>query len=67
VVGRVIGDVAATVCLFDAADAVLETRCPRDRPRPSKSLGITQVGPELGGAVVTLVIGFGRELHAQVG
>src|SRR5262245_11716402 len=44
VVGRVIGDVAVTVCLFDTADAVLEARSPWDRPRPSESLRITQVG-----------------------
>ena len=48
VVGGVVGDVPVAVALLEPADAVLQARRTRDRPRPRQRLLVAQVGPELG-------------------
>src|SRR5205085_6355667 len=53
VVGRVVGDVAVTVALLQAADPVLQAGGAGDGPRTGQGLLVAQVGPVLlGGRTV---------------
>src|SRR5829696_7882668 len=54
VVIRVVADVACDVGLLEAADTVLEARCPGDGPRTGQCLGIALVWPE-GGRVARVL------------
>ncbi len=56
VVLRLVIDVAFPVGLLETADAVLQTRRTRDRPRSRESFGIAKEWPEL-----AVRIGFGRK------
>ena len=67
VVVGVVGDIARTVGLLQASDAVLKPGGSRNRPRPGKGLGISLVGPKLFGAVVVGVVGNCGEVRIDCG
>nr|QMS48061.1 hypothetical protein WG33_0260 [uncultured bacterium] len=67
VVGRVVGDVAGPVRLLEAADAVLEARRARERPRPGQRLGVSLVGVVDGVAGVVGAVGLRGESGRDVG
>ena len=67
VVLRRVVDVAATVFLLQTTDAVHQLGCAGNRPRAGQGLGVAQVRPELGRAVVVGVVHLGGERHRDVG